>query len=161
MNINEIIEELKTFSDEDLIKFNKVFSDFYKPYKKKEYEKLKKAEAIKAGDKLCEIYGINAYPISIVHKSSDYPYNGWLYDYIRDDGIISDLFDNPAKGYTDEDIENIEDTFYEYFDNFMYDEDMDSRELRPGRSLYRVYVKNTNGEIKDIDEDEIRTFMQG
>lgn len=151
MNINEIIEELKTFSDEDLIKFNKVFSDFYKPYKKKEYEKLKKAEAIKAGDKLCEIYGINAYPISIIHKSSDYPYNG----------IISDLFDNPAKGYTDEDIENIEDTFYEYFDNFMYDEDMDSRELRPGRSLYRVYVKNTNGEIKDIDEDEIRTFMQG
>lgn len=151
MNINEIIEELKTFSDEDLIKFNKVFSDFYKPYKKKEYEKLKKAEAIKAGDKLCEIYGINAYPISIVHKSSDYPFNE----------IISDLFDNPAKGYTDEDIENIEDTFYEYFDNFMYDEDMDSRELRPGRSLYRVYVKNTNGEIKDIDEDEIRTFMQG
>ena len=112
---------------------------------------MKKAEAIKAGDKLCEIYGINAYPISIVHKSSDYPYNG----------IISDLFDNPAKGYTDEDIENIEDTFYEYFDNFMYDEDMDSRELRPGRSLYRVYVKNTNGEIKDIDENEIRTFMQG
>lgn len=26
---------------------------------------------------------------------------------------------------------------------------------------YRVYVKNTNDEIKDIDEDEIRTFMQG
>ena len=25
MNINEIIEELKTFSDEDLIKFNKVW----------------------------------------------------------------------------------------------------------------------------------------
>lgn len=41
------------------------------------------------------------------------------------------------------------------------DEDLDSRELRPGRSLYRVYLKNTNGEIKDIDEDEIRTFMQG
>ena len=151
MNINEIIEELKTFSDEDVIKFNKVFSDFYKPYKKKENEikkklkkqkeELQKAEAIKAGDKLCEIYGINAYPISIVHKSSDCPYNGWLYDYIRDDGIISDLFDNPAKGYTDE--------------------DMDSRELRPGRSLYRVYLKNTNGEIKDIDEDEIRTFMHG
>ena len=38
MNINEIIEELKTFSDEDIIKFNKVFSDFYKPYKKKENE---------------------------------------------------------------------------------------------------------------------------
>lgn len=43
----------------------------------------------------------------------------------------------------------------------MFDEDKDSRNLRPGRSLYRVYVKNTNGEIKDIDEDEIRTFMQG
>ena len=79
MNINEIIEELKTFSDEDVIKFNKVFSDFYKPYKKKENEikkklkkqkeELQKAEAIKAGDKLCEIYGINAYPISIVHKA--------------------------------------------------------------------------------------------
>ena len=122
---------------------------------------MQKAEAIKAGDKLCEIYGINAYPISIIHKSSDCPYNGWLYDCIGDDGIISDLFDNPVKEYTDEDIENIEDTFYEYFDNFMYDEDKDSRELRPGRSLYRVYVKNTNGEIKDIDEDEIRTFMQG
>lgn len=77
MNINEIIKELKTFSDEDIIKFNKVFSDFYKPYKKKENEikkklkkqkeELQKAEAIKAGDKLCEIYGINAYPISIVH----------------------------------------------------------------------------------------------
>ena len=58
-------------------------------------------------------------------------------------------------------IENIENTFYEYFYNFTFDEDKDSRELRPGRSLYRVYVKNTNGEIKDIDEDEIRTFMQG
>lgn len=171
MNINEIIEELKTFSDEDVIKFNTVFSDFYKPYKKKENEikkklkkqkeELKKAEAIKAGDKLCEIYGINAYPISIVHKSSDCPYNGWLYDCIRDDGIISDLFDNPVKEYTNNDIENIENTFYEYFYNFMFDEDKDSRELRPGRSLYRVYVKNTNGEIKDIDEDEIRIFMQG
>ena len=42
MNINEIIEELKTFSDEDVIKFNKVFSDFYKPYKKKENEIKKK-----------------------------------------------------------------------------------------------------------------------
>ena len=127
MNINEIIEELKTFSDEDVIKFNKVFSDFYKPYKKKENEmkkklkkqkeELKKAEAIKAGDKLCEIYGINAYPISIVHKSSDCPYNGWLYDCIGDDGIISDLFDNPTEGYTNNDIENIENTFYEYFYN--------------------------------------------
>lgn len=86
MNINEIIEELKTFSDEDIIKFNKVFSDFYKPYKKKENEikkklkkqkeELQKTEAIKAGDKLCEIYGINAYPISIVHKAWDCPYNG-------------------------------------------------------------------------------------
>ena len=161
MNINEIIEELKTFSDEDLIKFNKVFSDFYKPYKKKEYEKLKKAEAIKAGDKLCEIYGINAYPISIVHKAWDCPYNGWLDDCIGDDENIGDLFDNPTEGYTNNDIENIENTFYEYFYNFTFDEDKDSRELRPGRSLYRVYVKNTNGEIKDIDEDEIRTFMQG
>ena len=62
MNINEIIEELKTFSDEDVIKFNKVFSDFYKPYKKKENEikkklkkqkeELQKAEAIKAFAKL-------------------------------------------------------------------------------------------------------------
>ena len=42
MNINEIIEELKTFSDEDVIKFNKVFSDFYKSYKKKENEMKKK-----------------------------------------------------------------------------------------------------------------------
>lgn len=171
MNINEIIEELKTFSDEDLIKFNKVFSNFYKPYKKKENEikkklkkqkeELQKAEAIKAGDKLCEIYGINAYPISIVHKAWDCPYNGWLDDCIGDDENIGDLFDNPNEGYTNNDIENIENTFYEYFYNFTFDEDKDSRELRPGRSLYRVYVKNTNGEIKDIDEDEIRTFMQG
>lgn len=74
---------------------------------------------------------------------------------------IGDLFDNPTEGYTNNDIENIENTFYEYFYNFTFDEDKDSREFRPGRSLYRVYVKNTNGEIKDIDEDEIRTFMQG
>ena len=65
MNINEIIEELKTFSDEDLIKFNKVFSDFYKPYKKKlsawKYEKDKQQQSEDGRTIMCVEVGKKQY----------------------------------------------------------------------------------------------------
>lgn len=170
MNIQEILEEIKKLSDGDIVKFNKEFSTFYKPYKKKEneikkQEKLKK-EALKLvrtkeiGDKICELYEINGFPVSSVHKCYDAPYSTYedYGGYVLDDANIEPYIKQVDKE-TDEELGKLFEDFYNNMSDKEYlDEKKEGRDLYPGDTIFNFYMKG--GTFKKVMDNEVESVIK-
>lgn len=171
MNIQEIISEIKKLNEEEVIKFNTEFSKFYKPYKKKEAE-LKKIEKEKkeaeeyikmkeAGDKICELYKVNGFPVSSVYKAYDAPYSTYEDEgtYVLTDANVADYFDdnNIDKPVKDE-LDKLFDIFFDNMsEKHCLDEKKDGDDLYPGDTIYNFYMKG--GTFKKAMDNEIEDII--
>lgn len=170
MNIEEILSEIKKLSDDDIVKFNKEFSTFYKPYKKKENE-IKKQEkkrkdalmlehVMEVGDKICELYEINGFPVSSVHKCYDAPYStyGDCGGYLLDEPDIKEYIKEVDKN-TDKELDELFEEFYNNMsDNEYLDEKEEGNDLYPGDTIYNFYIKG--GTFKKVMDNEVENVMQ-
>lgn len=169
MNIQEILEEIKKLSENDIVKFNKEFSVFYKPYKKKENEikkeEKKKEDALKLirvkeiGDKICELYEINGFPVSSVYKCSDAPYSTYedCGGYVLDDCNIEPYIKKVDKE-TDKELDKLFEVFYNNMSDKEYlDEKKDGGDLYPGDTIFNFYMKG--GTFKKVMDNEVESVI--
>lgn len=169
MNIQEILDEIKKLNDTDIIKFNKEFSTFYKPYKKKENEikKLEKEKqdnlnlehAKKIGDKICDIYGIKGFPFSNVNKAYDAPYS--VYDEFGSYCMDIDGIEQHLKKLTDEEDKELDKLWDDFCNNITSKQCLkikdESDYLYPGDNVYMFYIKG--GKFERVTDDEVDDIM--
>ena len=158
--MQEIIEQIKNMSEEDIIKFSKEFEIIFKPIKAKidkqkadakkaqEDEKLKKA--FEAGDKVCEILGINGFPYTCKTKCWDSPYEPYIPDCLWED--VDSYYDED--NYPSKETWNAVSKYIEQFENnipssWFYTE-KDAADCYPGHREYMFYIKG--GTTKYVDE---------
>lgn len=169
MNIQEILGEIKKLSDDDIVKFNKEFSAFYKPFKKKEdeikKEQKKKEDELKLvrvkeiGDKICELYEINGFPVSSVHKCYDAPYSTYedYGGYVLDDCNIEPYI-KKVDEETDKELDKLFKDFYNNMSDKEYlNEKKEADDLYPGDTIFNFYMKG--GTFKKVMDNEVESII--
>lgn len=168
--IEEIIEEVKALSNEQLIEFNTKFKDVYKRVetnlkkakneakKKKEEEQLNKAHEIAV--KLCDLLKIKAIPYTGCTKAWDAPYE----PYVCEDDIICEEFCESLKGkYDEKTIDEAAELLYDFMGELplsYFFKDNDAKDSYPGFIDFKFYNVETKSHIF-ASESQFMNAMAG
>lgn len=169
--LEKILEQIKQLPEDQIIEFNEKFKEFYKPIeqrvkKQKSAKKKKEAEekekiAIKNGDKICELLGINGFPISSIQRLSYYPYTPEVIEDTLWEKVTEVFDDNGIK--IDNDlwcvVEEFEKKFHENSPKSWYYKESDLQFLDDSDNLYMFYIKG--GDVKEVVEEEFESYLLG
>lgn len=170
--LKKILDQIKQLSEDQIIEFNEKFKEFYKPIeqrvkkqnlaKKRKEAKEKEKITIKAGDRICELLGINGFPISSMQRLSYYPYTPEVVEDTLWEKVMEVFDDNGIK--IDNDIwcvvEEFKKKFHENSPKSWYYKESDLQFLGDYDNFYTFYIKG--GDFNwNIVEEEFESYLLG
>lgn len=168
--LEKILEQIKQLPEDQIIEFNEKFKEFYKPIeqkakkqnsaKKRKEAKEKEKIAIKTGDNICELLGINGFPISSMQRLNYYPYT----PEVVEDTLwekVTEVFDDNGIEIGDDIwcvVEEFKKKFHKNSPKYWYYGDNDLQFLGDYNSLYVFYIKGGNIE-DDVVEERFESYL--
>lgn len=171
IRVDNIITQVKQLTEEELIVFNSLFNELYKPIKEKQKNKRKQEKELKEQEYLNKAYlladkiftkiQIKAIPVSYCGKAFDAPYNNYEGMFVG-----SDFFETliEYEKYNDEElldyIADMIDEVCTYIPSKYSLSEKNANDLYPGQHYY-CFLTNKHEFIYGTDNDYIHIIENG